>query len=72
MYVVPSVLCLYRNPTQELLYVTIHTQVLDDRLEGLGSAIQQASIDKSQQEIVVYGMKRELKDTEKFVNVSKY
>ena len=45
-------------------------QILDDRLNGLSVAIEQASIDKSHQEKVVYQMKKELRETGELVNVS--
>ncbi len=44
--------------------------VLEDRLNGLSAALENASIEKSKQRTLLSSMKKELKETQDFISVS--
>lgn len=44
--------------------------MLEDRLQGLSTALENASVEKSKQRTLLRSMKKELKETEGFINVS--
>jgi hypothetical protein len=43
--------------------------VLEERLKGLSAALENASVEKSKQRTLLSSMKKELKETQDFINV---
>ena len=44
--------------------------MLEERLEGLSTALENASVEKSKQRNLLNAMKKELKETQDFIEVS--
>jgi len=51
-------------------YAHTFTQVLQERLCGLTAALENASVEKSEQQTLVNSMSRELQETQEFIAVS--
>lgn len=48
----------------------LQVSVLDERLAGLSTALENASMEKSKQRNLLSSMKKELKETQDFISVS--